>query len=129
MPTIGLSVQLASLEDVGRTDTGRKRDRNEDTFAIWTEFQRSVTPLIRQVSGRGIYVLCDGMGGHEGGEIASALAANTLVEFSKPTGGQRRGCPQPILSEKACVRRTRQSTKKTSKKCDRAGNAWAPPWS
>jgi protein phosphatase len=51
----------------GITDIGRKRDRNEDAFLINDELQ--------------LYVVADGMGGHAGGEYASALAVNTVEEI------------------------------------------------
>ena len=54
------------LEMAGVTDVGRRRDHNEDTI---------VTD-----AGLGLAVLADGMGGYKGGEVASALAANVLVE-------------------------------------------------
>lgn len=48
------------------TDVGRVRTNNEDCFRI-------VTPL-------NLYVLADGMGGEAHGEIASALAVETVVK-------------------------------------------------
>jgi protein phosphatase len=68
------------LEAAGQTDIGRQRDRNEDTFWLWTRQDLRQTPSDRRQSARGIYVLCDGMGGHEGGEVASALAVDVLTE-------------------------------------------------
>ncbi|HVH72491.1 MAG TPA: Stp1/IreP family PP2C-type Ser/Thr phosphatase [Candidatus Dormibacteraeota bacterium] len=50
----------------GVTDVGRVRTNNEDCFRI-------VTPL-------NLYVLADGMGGEAHGEIASALAVETVVK-------------------------------------------------
>ncbi len=49
----------------GRTDTGRVRENNEDTFALVPEI--------------GLSVLADGMGGHAAGEVASRLAVDTLT--------------------------------------------------
>lgn len=48
-----------------RSDTGRKRPHNEDRVATDPP--------------RGVAVLADGMGGHKGGEIASALAVETVT--------------------------------------------------
>ncbi|WP_448561433.1 serine/threonine phosphatase [Trichothermofontia sp.] len=79
--TVALPMRLASIQEVGRTDVGCKRQRNEDYFSILSEQQKLETPLGNTVSARGVYVLCDGMGGHAGGEIASTLAADTLQQF------------------------------------------------
>jgi len=80
-PTVVLPMQLLSLEDAGRTDVGRQRRHNEDYFGIRTLFTKAETPLGRSVQARGLYILCDGMGGHAGGEVASALAVKTLSQY------------------------------------------------
>ena len=49
------------------TDVGRVRDHNEDTFYLSED-------------GR-IFVVADGMGGHEAGEVASALAVQAVADF------------------------------------------------
>ena len=59
---VDLSPMIAFAE---RSDTGRKRPHNEDRVAADPP--------------RGIAVLADGMGGHKGGEIASALAVETVT--------------------------------------------------
>ncbi len=79
--TVALPMRLASIQDIGRTDVGCKRQRNEDYFSILSEQQKLEMPLGHSVSARGVYVLCDGMGGHAGGEVASTLAADTLRQF------------------------------------------------
>jgi len=54
----------------GRTDTGMVRDHNEDSFAILAD--------------REIYLVADGMGGHNAGEVASRLAIETLIDYFTP---------------------------------------------
>ncbi len=81
LPTIVLSMQLHSLEDAGRTDVGRQRHHNEDYFGIDTRISKVEIPKNRSLQGRGLYILCDGMGGHAGGEVASELAVKTLREY------------------------------------------------
>ncbi|MEH2024841.1 serine/threonine phosphatase [Nostoc sp.] len=81
MPTVVLAMQLSSLEDAGRTDVGRQRHHNEDYFGIKTKIHKLEFPKSRVLEGHGLYILCDGMGGHAGGEIASELAVNTLRQY------------------------------------------------
>lgn len=52
----------------GKTDVGLRRHENQDTFAV----EQSEKLLIA--------VVCDGMGGAEGGQIASSLAVETFME-------------------------------------------------
>lgn len=54
----------------GLTDVGRVRDQNQDSFGMAEFSQGSVERPMRV----GLFVVADGMGGHQGGEIASALA-------------------------------------------------------
>lgn len=81
MPTVILPMQLLSLDDAGCTDIGRQREHNEDNFGIHTWISKQETPLGRTVQAKGLYILCDGMGGHAGGEVASSLAVDTLRKF------------------------------------------------
>jgi len=53
----------------GRSDVGRQRSQNEDSFRI-----------AAQRDGSQLLVVCDGMGGHEAGEVASQVASDRLVE-------------------------------------------------
>ncbi|HEY0469681.1 MAG TPA: phosphoprotein phosphatase, partial [Polyangiaceae bacterium] len=60
-------VKFAALTDVGRV-----RDQNEDNFLVDKKL--------------GLFIVCDGMGGHAAGEIASALAVRTVHEEIKKQG-------------------------------------------
>ncbi len=57
------------LEVSHLTDSGRKRDHNEDSYL----FDESL----------GIYIVCDGMGGHAAGEIASQMACEAIMKHFK----------------------------------------------
>lgn len=76
-----MPVQIYSLEDAGMTDVGLQRAHNEDFFCIWTQINKLETSFGRTFQSKGLYILCDGMGGHDSGEVASQLAADTLREF------------------------------------------------
>jgi protein phosphatase len=80
-PTVVLPMQLVSLDDAGMTDVGRQRNHNEDQFVIQTHVQRSEGPQGRSLNARGVYIICDGMGGHASGEVASAKVANFLKQY------------------------------------------------
>ena len=81
MPTVVLPMQLVSLENAALTDVGRQRDHNEDYFGIETQINKQELPNSRTLQARGLYILCDGMGGHAGGEVASALAVEKLRQY------------------------------------------------
>ena len=54
------------IEIAGLTDTGLVRDHNEDAIGTNGDL--------------GLIVLADGMGGHRGGEVASAITVSTVLE-------------------------------------------------
>jgi len=80
-PTQGLSPShpLANLESVGRTDVGRDRAHNEGFFSI--DQQYLSMPNLPEGNHRGLYILCDGMGGMDKGDVASQLATKTLRSY------------------------------------------------
>ena len=68
----------------GRTDVGRTREHNEDTFAVadLTTFNASLQPEVRThtVGRRGsLFAVADGMGGAAAGEVASAMAMEVIL--------------------------------------------------
>jgi protein phosphatase len=81
MPTIVLPMQLFNLEEVGRTDVGQQRDHNEDYFGLDIQVTKLESPSGKTIHARNLYILCDGMGGHASGEVASALAVDTIRKF------------------------------------------------
>lgn len=58
-----------------KTDLGRVRENNEDKF----EYFVSEDPRVLASRGH-VYVVCDGMGGHEAGQIASELTVKTFID-------------------------------------------------
>lgn len=80
-PTVVLGMRLISLEDAGQTDIGRQRNHNEDCFSLQTEMKKVEGLQGRNLQAKGLYILCDGMGGHASGEVASATAVSTLRQY------------------------------------------------
>ena len=81
MPTVVVPMQLASITEAACTDIGRQRFHNEDFYGIETKSNRQENPQGKKFFAQGLYVVCDGMGGHAAGEIASAMAVQTLAKY------------------------------------------------
>ena len=62
-----------ALQSWCRTDVGRRRESNQDSYLINADM--------------GLYVVADGMGGHQGGEVASALAVEALEDVIRNSVG------------------------------------------
>ncbi len=61
--------ELLSLFSSGITDAGMVRDHNEDSYSLLT------------LEDKWLFVVADGMGGHDSGEVASRTAADTVCRF------------------------------------------------
>ena len=59
------------IDAAGRTDVGLQREHNEDAFAV--------------IDPHRLYVVADGMGGHRAGNVASAMATETVRAFFDST--------------------------------------------
>src|SRR5215510_397566 len=60
------------IDSAALTDRGKRREINED----YVFHQTGQTPAGENV---GLFIVCDGLGGHQAGEIASRLAVETIA--------------------------------------------------
>jgi serine/threonine protein phosphatase PrpC len=74
------------LEAFGQTDVGRRRKLNEDNFLVKPDIY--------------LYAVCDGMGGHNAGEVASKMAIETLEAFIRKSAGEEKDITWPYGLEK-----------------------------
>jgi len=58
---------MAEIESAGITDVGRKRKGNEDSLFLDDAL--------------GLYIVADGMGGHQAGEVASRVVVDTVRDY------------------------------------------------
>lgn len=86
---MSLATGELEIELAGATDVGQVREHNEDSLLVGDLDQSKLIELAEPWSGKGargpLLVVCDGMGGVEGGEVASDLAAQVMWREMKAT--------------------------------------------
>jgi protein phosphatase len=83
------------------TDVGRQRHHNEDTYLLRPDL--------------GLYLVADGMGGHDAGDVASAMVRLSVVDFFEVTEhadwaefwrrDEDQGLPKPAQRLAAAIRK------------------------
>ena len=79
--TAMIPMQLRSVLDASCTNIGSQRDHNEDFFGVRTLIEKKENNTENNISVKGLYIVCDGMGGHAAGEVASAMAVENLQKY------------------------------------------------
>jgi PPM family protein phosphatase len=75
MPTISPSLSVQGLAAAALRDVGRVREVNQDSvFAMLTTLPHGTSDM-----SVGLFIVADGMGGHQSGDIASNLAIRAIV--------------------------------------------------
>jgi len=74
------------IESAGITDRGKKRKANEDSLFLEDSL--------------GLYVVADGMGGHQAGEVASKLVVETIEDYIK-SSRENDADENPVYRDKA----------------------------
>lgn len=91
----------------GITDTGLVRDHNEDTFAFL------------DLGGSTLFVVADGMGGHDAGEIASGIAVKAVC--SEVRKAKARGTDPLALVERGVQRANTEVDREASRRGSNMG--------
>lgn len=119
IPTVVLPMKLINVEDAGRSDVGKQREHNEDCFNIQVDIKKVESPSGRTVQAKGLYILCDGMGGHAGGEVASAMAVETLKKYFEANWHEQLPSEQSI---REAIQLTNKALYDLNQQNDRSGS-------
>jgi protein phosphatase len=82
------------IKATGLTDRGLKRETNQDSFLIDQDL--------------GLFIVADGMGGHQGGEVASQLAVQTIQSVIRDSFDKEKGVKPGELLQRAYGEACRQ---------------------
>ncbi len=74
LPVSGRRPANINWQIAGLTDMGLKREQNEDTLLMVEATMPDGRPV-------GLYVVADGLGGHQQGELASQLAIDAILNY------------------------------------------------
>lgn len=76
---------MICVESAGISDIGRRRESNEDRICL--------------DDAHGLYMVADGMGGHQAGEVASRLVVESILEFiTHDDGGEEQALTHAFTS-------------------------------
>lgn len=80
-----LETPVTDMNHSSMTHPGKRRNNNEDNFYATTlDFKENSINSVYKGK-RGLYIVCDGMGGHESGEVASAKAISEIRSTILPS--------------------------------------------
>jgi protein phosphatase len=85
------------LETAALTDVGRVRESNEDSYGVALDL--------------GLVVVADGMGGHAGGEVASAIVVESVEREVRAIGAFSKAAPSLALT--AAIRAANDKVRET----------------
>lgn len=112
------SMMRGKIRSVGLSDVGRVREHNEDTIGVDADI--------------GLFVLADGMGGYNAGEVASGIAVKTVMSLVKEavehqdmsSSDPETGLARPTIVLRDAIARANKiiyQTAKTQPQCEGMG--------
>lgn len=84
--------QFFTVRVASATDVGQQRNHNED--ACYPDIKRQKRSVQAESLRDRLAIVCDGLGGHDGGEVASSLAIKTLEQQLKTLLNQAENDPE-----------------------------------